>query len=78
MATAVAAVAVFRRRSVTQRQGDATRYRKEAASRTASAERMEAEAAELAAAGLDQVIFSMRGPYPANEVEPLGEALRKL
>ncbi|MEL6983718.1 MAG: TIGR03560 family F420-dependent LLM class oxidoreductase [Actinomycetota bacterium] len=33
-------------------------------------------AAELVAAGVDQVIFSMRGPYLAAEVEPLGEALR--
>ncbi len=34
-------------------------------------------AAELAAAGIDQIIFSMRGPYVAAEVEPLGEALRR-
>ena len=36
------------------------------------------KAAELVGAGLDQVIFSMRGPYPASAVEPLGQALRKL
>src|SRR5262249_47431352 len=35
-------------------------------------------AAELTAAGIDQVIFSMRGPYPASAVEPLGQALQKL
>jgi F420-dependent oxidoreductase-like protein len=34
-------------------------------------------AAELVDAGVDQVIFSMRGPYLAAEVEPLGEALRR-
>ncbi len=33
------------------------------------------KAAELTAAGVDQVIFSMRGPYVAGEVEPLGSAL---
>lgn len=33
------------------------------------------EAAELAEAGVDQVIFSMRGPYRAAEVEPLGDRL---
>ncbi|MDH3679381.1 MAG: TIGR03560 family F420-dependent LLM class oxidoreductase [Acidimicrobiia bacterium] len=33
------------------------------------------EAAELEAAGIDQVIFSMRGPYRAAEVEPLGTRL---
>ncbi|MGI9596433.1 MAG: TIGR03560 family F420-dependent LLM class oxidoreductase [Acidimicrobiales bacterium] len=33
------------------------------------------QAAELAAAGIDHVIFSMRGPYAAAEVEPLGAAL---
>lgn len=33
------------------------------------------QAAELVAAGVDQVIFSMRGPYRASEVVPLGEAL---
>jgi uncharacterized protein HemX len=43
------ALAVFRRRSVAQRQIDATRYREEAASRTASAQRLEEEAAERAA-----------------------------
>ena len=36
------------------------------------------KAAGFAGAGLDQVIFSMRGPYPASAVAPLGEALRKL
>jgi F420-dependent oxidoreductase-like protein len=34
-------------------------------------------AAELAEAGIDQVIFSMRGPYLAAEVEPLGIELTK-
>ncbi len=34
------------------------------------------QAAELAAAGIDLVIFSMRGPYRAAEIEPLGTALR--
>jgi propanediol dehydratase small subunit len=34
------------------------------------------KAAELVAVGVDQVIFSMRGPYRASEVEPLGQALR--
>jgi F420-dependent oxidoreductase-like protein len=33
------------------------------------------QAAELAAAGIQHVIFSMRGPYVAAEVEPLGVAL---
>lgn len=33
------------------------------------------QAAELAAVGVDQVIFSMRGPYSASEVEPLGAEL---
>jgi hypothetical protein len=33
------------------------------------------QAADLADAGIDQVIFSMRGPYVAAEVEPLGAAL---
>ena len=33
------------------------------------------QAASLVAAGVDQVIFSMRGPYRAGEVEPLGAAL---
>ena len=33
------------------------------------------KAAELAAAGIDLVIFSMRGPYEAAEIEPLGAAL---
>ncbi len=33
------------------------------------------QAAPLAEAGVDQVIFSMRGPYRAAEVEPLGNAL---
>lgn len=36
------------------------------------------KAAELTSAGVDMVIFSMRGPYPANEVEPLGAALAAL
>jgi F420-dependent oxidoreductase-like protein len=35
------------------------------------------QAAELAAIGIDQVIFSMRGPYAAAEVEPLGAELAK-
>jgi F420-dependent oxidoreductase-like protein len=35
------------------------------------------QAAGLAEAGVGQVIFSMRGPYPANEVEPLGVELAK-
>ena len=35
------------------------------------------KAAELVDAGVDQVIFSMRGPYLATDVEPLGEALRR-
>ena len=35
------------------------------------------EAATLAAAGVDQVIFSMRGPYDAGEIEPLGAELAK-
>ena len=35
------------------------------------------EAATLAAAGVDQVIFSMRGPYDAGEIEPLGTELAK-
>jgi alkanesulfonate monooxygenase SsuD/methylene tetrahydromethanopterin reductase-like flavin-dependent oxidoreductase (luciferase family) len=34
------------------------------------------QAASLVAAGVDQVIFSMRGPYEAAAVAPLGEALR--
>jgi len=34
------------------------------------------QAAELVAVGVDQVIFSMRGPYRADEVAPLGEALQ--
>jgi len=33
------------------------------------------QATELAAVGVDQVIFSMRGPYSAAEVAPLGDAL---
>lgn len=33
------------------------------------------QAAEMVAVGVDQVIFSMRGPYVATEVEPLGAAL---
>ena len=33
-------------------------------------------AAELEEVGIDQVIFSMRGPYRASEVAPLGEALQ--
>ena len=33
------------------------------------------QAAEMAAVGVDQVIFSMRGPYSASEVEPLGAEL---
>ena len=33
------------------------------------------KAAELAAIGLDQIIFSMRGPYSPAEVAPLGDAL---
>lgn len=33
------------------------------------------EAAALAEAGVDQVVFSMRGPYAASEIEPLGAAL---
>ena len=36
------------------------------------------QAAELSEVGVDQIIFSMRGPYPANEVEPLGVALARL
>lgn len=36
------------------------------------------QAAVLAQAGVDQVIFSMRGPYIAAEVEPLGNALAAL
>ena len=36
------------------------------------------QAAERIEAGIDQVIFSMRGPYPAAEVEPLGAALAAL
>jgi F420-dependent oxidoreductase-like protein len=35
------------------------------------------KAADLIDAGVDQVIFSMRGPYLATDVEPLGEALRR-
>lgn len=35
------------------------------------------KAAELAAAGIQQVIFSMRGPYVAAEVEPLATELAK-
>jgi F420-dependent oxidoreductase-like protein len=35
------------------------------------------QAAELAGIGIDQVIFSMRGPYAAAEVEPLGAELAK-
>ncbi len=34
------------------------------------------KAGELTAVGVDQVIFSMRGPYRADEVAPLGEALQ--
>ena len=33
------------------------------------------QAAELVAVGVDQVIFSMRGPYRAAEIAPLGEAI---
>jgi len=36
------------------------------------------QAAAFTAAGVDQMIFSMRGPYSAGAVELLGEALRKL
>ena len=36
------------------------------------------QAAAFAAAGIDQVIFSMRGPYNAREVEPLGTALQRI
>ncbi|MCP5025794.1 MAG: TIGR03560 family F420-dependent LLM class oxidoreductase [Actinomycetia bacterium] len=36
------------------------------------------QAAERIEAGIDQIIFSMRGPYPASEVEPLGVALASL
>jgi len=35
-------------------------------------------AAAFVEAGVDQVIFSMRGPYEAAAVEPLGQALRSL
>jgi F420-dependent oxidoreductase-like protein len=35
------------------------------------------QAAELVEAGIQQVIFSMRGPYVAAEVEPLGAELAK-
>lgn len=35
------------------------------------------QAATLAAVGVDQIIFSMRGPYSARDVEPLGEELTK-
>ena len=35
------------------------------------------QAAELGERGIDQVIFSMRGPYVASEVEPLGAELLK-
>lgn len=35
------------------------------------------QAAELGERGIDQVIFSMRGPYVAAEVEPLGAELLK-
>lgn len=40
--------------------------------------RLAAQAQPLIEAGVDQVIFSMRGPYRAAEVAPLGEALREL
>jgi F420-dependent oxidoreductase-like protein len=40
--------------------------------------RLAEQAAELAAAGVDQVIFSMRGPYRAIDIDPLGQALRSL
>ena len=36
------------------------------------------QAAAFVEAGVDQVIFSMRGPYQAAAVEPLGQALRTL
>jgi F420-dependent oxidoreductase-like protein len=36
------------------------------------------QAAPFVEAGVDQVIFSMRGPYEAAAVEPLGQALRTL
>jgi F420-dependent oxidoreductase-like protein len=35
------------------------------------------QAAEVAEVGIDQVIFSMRGPYVAAEIEPLGTELAK-
>lgn len=37
--------------------------------------RLADQAAEMAEAGIDQVIFSMRGPYKAAEVAPLGAAI---
>ena len=36
------------------------------------------QAARLVEAGVDQVIFSMRGPYHASEVASLGDALQTL
>ena len=39
--------------------------------------RLADDAAELVEAGIDQVIFSMRGPYVAAEVGPLGVELSK-
>ncbi len=38
--------------------------------------RLADQAAERVAAGIDHVIFSMRGPYRAREVAPLGDALQ--
>ncbi|MDG2111826.1 MAG: TIGR03560 family F420-dependent LLM class oxidoreductase [Actinomycetota bacterium] len=41
----------------------------------ADPQRLADEAAPLVDAGVDQIIFSMRGPYSATEIEPLGAAL---